>query len=254
MKSYLRCLLTLGCILCSTVYALDGKFYFGDNFGVNIATLSNQNPAISYNNPSITDTYSLNSDKNLSGMWGLDSGYEQIGKGFIPNVALGLGMYGIWQPYHYAGQMTETIGNTSQTLYDYRFKLRSYRVMAETKLSWNVKYNILPLIDLGVGPAWNYTSNYSELIAPTNNNSVTLPPFQSKTNTNVAYQVGVGLSYGFNFATRPDNLKYNYITVEYRYVYLGKIALNARGPQYPYSLALGKLIAQEVFLNLTHLF
>ncbi|MBY0545422.1 MAG: outer membrane beta-barrel protein [Gammaproteobacteria bacterium] len=238
------------------VYASSGQFYLGADGGVSIAAIGDQNPQITYYHSQITDAYPLNDTYESAGMIGLNAGYEWQGENLQPTIAIGLGAYGTPGNYSYDGQVTETVvGSPSQSLYNYQFQVSSFRLMAETKLSWNLKYGITPLLDFGIGPAWNHFTDYEETVASSNTNGyVSVPPFQSNTNTNFAYQVGVGLGYSFNIEPSSDHIQHDRLTLEYRYVNLGSNSFNTRGSAYPYALDLGDLNTQEIFLNLTHAF
>jgi hypothetical protein len=245
-------------ILPMIVHYFSGRFYLGIDGGASIATIQGQNPTITYYNNQIIDVYPLNGRRNSTGgMWGLNIGYEYIEAGLLkPTIALGLGAYGTPGHFHYTGQVLETTtGSSTETLYNYYFQLASYRLMAETKFSWVLKYGITPLLDLGVGAAWNSLSDDSESVAAANTESyVTLPPFQSQTNVNLSYQIGIGLGYSFNFKQVDNTFQHDLIAIEYRYVSLGDNSFGTRGIEYPYSFQLGNMNTQEIFLSLMHVF
>jgi hypothetical protein len=226
-------------------FASSWHAYLGGDGGTSIANIGNPNPDITYYNDQISDTYPLNNRTDMVGMWGLNAGLTHVGSGAFPTIGLGLGFYEI-APSNQIGQVNEAIGSDSQTLYDYQFRLTSYSLMAEIKLSWELANHLEPLLEVGIGPAWNQIKDYSETVAPANTNGyVALSPFQSKTNRDLAYQIGMGIGYVYD---------QNHISVEYRYVDLGNISTNTRGTEYPYALNFGDLTTQEVFLNFTHVF
>lgn len=233
-----------------------GQFYLGADGGASIVAIGNQNPQITYYNSLITDAYPVSNQHDTTLMLGLNGGYEWQGNRMRPTVAIGLGAYGTPGQYDYHGQVSETaVGSSPQPLYNNQFQISSFRLMAETKLSWVLKNGLTPLVDIGVGSAWNHLEGYKETVSVSNTDGyISLPPFQSKTNTNFAYQVGVGLGYSFNFKSNTDSVLHNSITLEYRYVDLGSNSFNTRGSYYPYSLNLGDLTTQEIFLNVTHIF
>ena len=99
-------------------------------------------------------------------------------------------------------------------------------------------------------------SAYSET-AVDSSGYVALPGFQSKNNTNFAYQLGVGVGYGFNFknfSANNDSFQHERISLGYRMANLGKASFNTRGAEYPYALKMGTLSTSEIYLNFTHLF
>lgn len=257
MRYYLRYYLAIAAnIFPLSIYASSGQFYLGVDGGASIAAIGDQNPQITYYHSQITDAYPISNQHDTTTMLGLDAGYEWQGNKMRPTVAVGLGAYDTPGHYDYHGQVNETaVGSQSQPLYTDQFQISSFRLMAETKLSWTLPNGITPLLDVGIGPAWNRLDDYQETVAASNTDGyVSLGPFQSKTNTNFAYQVGIGLGYSFNMKPSNDHILHNSLTLEYRYVDLGGNTFGTRGTAYPYSLNIGDLTTQEIFLNLTHVF
>ena len=111
----------------------------------------------------------------------------------------------------------------------------------------------VPFINIGIGSAWNRLNGYKE--SPVDSTGyVALPPFQSHTNSNFAYQVGLGVGYAFNFDRYEADYQHERISLGYRYVNLGDASFGTRGAVYPYSLDTGRLISNEAYLTYTHLF
>ena len=130
----------------------------------------------------------------------LNGGYEFSPSGKKPAVAFGLGVYNTPAHYYYAGQLIETSANKSTTIpYNFNYHVTSSRLMAEMQLTWKLLKLVSPFFNLGVGSAWNRLSTYSESVA-TGTGVVALPPFQSHSQTNFAYPLGVGLASEFNFS------------------------------------------------------
>lgn len=234
-------------------YAALGHFYLEGTTGVSLSKLDHANPRISYDNGIFNDAYPLHGNQSNRMMMSGNIGYELTGSNGIPSLALGVGLFGTPTDYSYTGHLIETpLGDTSNTLYNYRFNVNSIRLMAEAQLSWTIG-NIVPFINGGIGSAWNRLSGYNE-IPVASSGFVALPPFQSHTNTNFAYQVGVGLGYGFNFAAPASAFKQERVSLGYRYANLGTASFKTRGQVYPYPLNFGKIQSNEIYLSYTHLF
>lgn len=252
--------------LCVTTPALpqSGHWYAGVGYGKSLAHFSYSDPSITYYSGYLTDSYPLNDDTTSTGVASLTGGYEWLAiKSGWPAIAVGLGLYTTPNSYDYQGQVNETAqGSDAHTLYDYQFQLSSTRLMAETTFTWTVAQHWRPYAELGVGMAFNTVSNYSETVAASNPDGyVAVPPFGDRTTSNIAYQAGLGLGYDFNFndintfgSRKSDAFQHERVKVGYRWVDLGSASLDTRGSTYPYSLALGTLTTQELYLNFTHFF
>lgn len=237
-----------------SAFSAPGHFYVGSSLGASFADLDKHSPSISYfSGTLITDDYPLNDDDATASIFSLNGGYEFMGAGWRPAIMLGAGVYTNLADYDYNGQLVETVqGNRGTTLYDYHYHLDSFRVMGEAQLTWMLG-RISPFINLGIGPAWNHIGGYKET-AVTSNGYTALPPFESDTNTNFAYQLGFGLSTGFNFSNVNDDFWHERISIGYRYANLGETSFDTRGSAYPHELHVGRFTTNDIYLNFTHLF
>jgi hypothetical protein len=240
--------------LSSAALAYDGHFYLGAGYGKSFGTLSDNNPSITYYQGYLTDAYPLNHSRSSTGIVDLQGGYEFTGFGLRPAIAVGLGVYKTPNSYRYTGQMIETpLGSAGNTLYDYSFRVRSTRIMAETKFTWSLPAHITPFVELGVGPAWTRLMDYQET-SISSDTYVALPGFSSHTNNNLAYQAGVGVGYAFNIGQQDDHFQHERLSIGYRFVNLGSVSFGTRGTEYPYTLSLGTLQTQDFYLGFTHFF
>ena len=157
-----------------------GHAYLGISVGASYAKLSNTRPQISYESGVlITDAYPLGSNRSLSVILNVNSGYEFTGLNWRPAIALGVGGYFNPTNYHFSGNVIETApGNASSTLYKYHYHMNSTRAMAEIQLTWVLAY-VSPFINFGIGPAWNRASGYKET-AVNSTGYPPLPPFHSQ--------------------------------------------------------------------------
>lgn len=236
-------------------FALDGHFYFGGEYTKSYAQVSNDAPAITYYQGFLTDSYSLANDKTSADILGIHGGYEFSGLGLRPAIALGVGLYTTPGYYQYNGVVTETaLGDSSNALYSYQYHLYSSRLMAETKLTWNIAQHVAPFAEIGFGSAWLRMSHYSE--SPINAGGYTpLPGFQSHNLNNFAYQLGGGVGYSFNFGSAAkDAFQHDRLLLGYRFVNLGNVNFGTRGAAYPYALSFGKAKTNDIYLGLAHLF
>lgn len=248
-----RCLSSL-LLLCATTgsaYASDSHLYVTGSLGSSTAMLGNSHPEINYSG--FTDAYPVNGSHSTTGFAGVSSGYEFSGDGYKPTLALGIGVYGTPFSYTYHGQVTEApIGGSSNTLYNYKYTINSVRLMAEAQASW-LCGSFAPFVNVGVGPAWNFASGYTETAA-TSDGYVGSSPFQAHTNTNFAYQVGVGIGYVLHTANSSPTAAHDRLSLGYRYVDLGNVNFGTRGPDYPYSLNTGRLKTNDIYLSYTYFF
>lgn len=254
-KSSVRKLIEVLCLsFCTTsAMATNHHAYISAGVGGSQARLSANNPEINYYDGNLTDAYPLNHSRASTAVVSLNAGYEFKVCSMQPTIAVGLGVYTNPTPYGYSGQLIETAsGDPANTLYNYTYNVTSTRVMAEAQLTWTVG-NFTPFINVGVGPAWNDMNGYTE--APVDSEGyVALPPFSSRTSTNLAYQAGFGVGYAFNVEGNDSAFKHERISVGYRYVNLGNTSFGTRGAEYPYALRTGSLTSNDVYLTYTHLF
>lgn len=234
-----------------SAYAFN-HLYVGGTVGANNEWIDNHSPSILYHDETLLDEYPLRNRHNTSFLLGLNGGFEFEGNHFIPALELGLGLYATPGENRYHGQLIETaIGDPSSTLYDYRFKLNSIRLMVETQFTWSVN-QFLPFISVGIGSAWNRLYGYKE--NPIDSTGyVALPPFKSYNNNNFAYQLGFGLGYAFNIGNNYTGHCHDRVALAYRYVDVGNVKFGIRGSDYPYQLKFRRLNNHEIYLNYTHL-
>lgn len=250
----LKKVVSLVALFFYAIPAFPGHVYLGSSFAASVAALHQQSPQISYASGAlITDAYPLNHTETLSAVASLNGGYEFAATPWKPAIALGLGLYTTLVDYSYQGQLIETAaGDAGSALYDYHYHINSTRMMAEVQLTWVCK-KLAPFINFGIGPTWNTLNNYTETSA-TSSGYTALPPFQSHTNLNLAYQAGLGVSTAFNFANHPVSFLQERVSLGYRYVNLGHHSFGTRGSAYPYSLNTGRFTTNDLYLSYTHLF
>jgi opacity protein-like surface antigen len=234
-----------------------GQVYLGGSVGASFVDLGNNRPEISYfSGALITDDYPLTNNNKAAFLYSINIGYELPKICEQLSLAFGLGWYANPSNEHFQGQVVETpAGDPGSTLYNYKFETLSRRLMLEMQVSWlqapflplfGGMSNLSPFIQVGIGPSWNRMHGYHEM-AFDNTSYPPLAPFQSRTKTEFAYQVGFGLSKGFH----QDRDR---ISIGYRYANLGNTAFGSRGASYPYALHTGTLQNNEVYLGFTHLF
>lgn len=247
---FLLCLLPFFSI---PTFASNGHFYLGGSAGASRLTLGDNNAKINYYNGLLTDAYPTHSDKSTVPVLGLQGGYEFTPSCSNTAFALGLGVYTDPTKYHFGGTVVETpLNDPASALYNYTFHTQSTRLMAEAQMAWRVN-DIVPFINVGLGEAWIKTNGYSEASFD-NIGYPPLPPFHSRTNTNFAFQAGLGLGYEFNFSKCTSTFQHERISLGYRYVNLGNTSFGSRGTVYPHKLNLGNLINNDIYVVYTHLF
>lgn len=239
--------------ISTPLFATCGQGYIGGSVEAAFANIDNSHPSIRYYDNLLTDFYPANQDSSTRTVLNLNGGYEFFGQGYMPAIAVGLGVYTNPTAYRYKGHVNEQAADDPAfLLYNYSYKIRSTRLMAEGKFTWQIK-QFLPYIDIGLGSAWNRLNHYSETAA-TAENYVVYPPFRSSTRTNFAYQAGLGLGYGFNFNPCCTGEKHERVSLGYRYANVGNISSGIRNADYPFRLNVGNLSTNSVYLAYTHLF
>jgi opacity protein-like surface antigen len=239
-------------LFSSNALAAEGHFYLGGSIGASRAELEDSNPEINYYYGYLNDAYPLDASHETAAIYGITGGYEFLGRGLMPAIALGLGLY-TTEKYDFTGQLVETaLGGSPSTLYDYEFDLRSQRIMAEAQFTWSL-FNLAPFVNVGVGSAWNRLSGYTE--SPVDSTGyVPLPGFQSHTDNNLAYQLGLGVGYGFNFLKDTKDFQHERILLGYRYANLGDASFETRGINYPYKIGFDNVTTNELYFTYMHLF
>lgn len=239
--------------LPATVFAWNGHGYLGGAIGASWAQPGNNNPQIHYYDGGLTDAYPIHGNPKTRAVIGLNGGFEFAGAGVMPAIALGFGAYTNLGSYDLSGQLIETAtGGPVSTLYNTTIRINSTRLMAEAQFTWAF-CPFFPYIDVGIGSAWNRSSGYSET-AVNSTGYPPLPPFNSNTSTNFAYQLGLGVAYAFNFVPSTADGQYDRVSLAYHYVNSGTASFGTRGSVYPYRLSMGNLTANELYLTYTHYF
>jgi len=231
-----------------------GHIYSGASLGSSFAKPGDHSPTISYvSGDVITDAYPLNNNRVISPLLSVNAGYELSGAHSKPAVAFGLGVYRNLSNYDYNGHVIETAaGDAGSTLFNYNYNINSTRLMAEVQLTWMLE-TFSPFINLGMGPAWNQMQAYKET-AVNGTGYTAVPPFQSRTNLNLAYQAGFGVSRGFDFSGSKSDVQKERVSLGYRYVNSGTSSFGTRGSSYPYQLNTGRFNSNDVYLGYIHLF
>jgi len=222
--------------------------YLSGTLGAGQGNLSTSNPSIRY--AGLLDQYPLASQYSKSILYGLNGGVQFANEEKCFAIDIGLGIYS--EPnYNYRGSLNETDDATIM-LANYRFNVSTLRLMVEAQFNI-VLGSFSPFISGGLGAARNYANNYSE--SPnTSSLYIPLPPFQSQTTTQFAYQLGGGVSYLFNTTKKPLAYKQERVSLGYRYVNSGQVPFGTRGSVYPHTLNVGNLWQNEIYFSYTHLF
>lgn len=243
-------------LFSNSVFAANGHIYLGGIVGASKTRVGNNNPTINYYDGNLTDAYPIHKRQTNRTLMGINGGYELEGVGLIPVSALGLGIYDSMPKNHdYNGQVIETaIGDSSSTLYNYKFHVANTRLMLEGQLAWIFFEKFVPSVNIGIGTAWNRISGYTESSVDSTDCVALPPPFKSHTNNNFAYQAGLGLGYAFNFKHTESEYLHERISLSYRYINSGNVSTGTRGAVYPFHLKMGRLASNEIYLVYAHSF
>jgi opacity protein-like surface antigen len=243
-------------LVATSGFSASGHFYLGASLAASSMESSHSDPKISYfSGTIITDRYPLKDEHETSPVLGVNGGYAFTHEGsrWMPALALGLGVYTNLSDYNYKGRVVERAnGDPASALYNYKYQVNSTRLMAEAQFNWMMSL-FSPFINVGVGEAWNKLNDYHERSFDMTSYPP-LPPFHSHSNSNFAWQLGVGLSKAFHYTDEKSGFAQDVISVGYRYANLGDASSGIRGSIYPHKLNIGTLQTSDVYLSYTHLF
>ncbi|MDA1317440.1 MAG: outer membrane beta-barrel protein, partial [bacterium] len=153
-------------------------------------------------------TYKPQGSNTTNMLWGGFVGSEirrTPSWGFIA----GLGYY---QPNSLStkGTLTQGADSASDDTYSYKYQTQSQQLLAEGKLYWIAKDKIQPFLMVGIGGAFNKTSDYQTSVPPFLEFT---PSFSNHKNTSFTYAIGPGIDMGLSKSFR--------IGVAYRFTDLG---------------------------------
>jgi opacity protein-like surface antigen len=153
-------------------------------------------------------TYKSSDSMTTNMLWGGFIGSE-IKHSPLWGFIAGLGYY---QPSSLAtkGTLTQGADLMSESTYNYSYQTQSQQLLAEGKLYWVAKEKIHPFLMMGIGAAFNKTSDYQTSIPPFLEFT---PVFSNHTQTNFTYAIGPGVDLSLS-----QSLKFG---VAYRFTDLG---------------------------------
>ncbi|CAM2904057.1 Opacity protein and related surface antigens [Legionella steigerwaltii] len=130
--------------------------------------------------------------------------------------ALQLGI-GFYRPNNFSssGILMQGVDEQSADEFTYNYKIKSSQLFFEGKLLHSAEKIFHPYVSLGLGAAFNNTSNYQTSVPPF---LTFTPEFEDHKTTNFAYSLGVGVD--------VDLCKNWRLGVGYRYVGLGEVSLD----------------------------
>ena len=188
-------------------------------------------------------TYKPSDSNTTNVLWGGFIGSE-IKHSPLWGFIAGLGYY---QPSSLTtkGTLIQGADLMSDSTYNYRYQTQSQQLLAEGKLYWVAKEKIQPFLMMGIGAAFNKTSNYQTSIPPFLEFT---PVFSNQTQTNFTYAIGPGvdlsLSQSFKFG------------VAYRFTDLGSANTgSAQLDENPISNTLNQshLYASQIIAQVTYI-
>jgi hypothetical protein len=199
-------------IMTSNIYA--NGYYWHFDLGYANLSLSKHDDSV-WMNQYMQNHYGI--DTQNTGLFGAGISYlwqyNQYAIGFSGSV--------YYMQSQFSGINTPFVNWSSDTAtLNYRAYDRSYALMLEPKFIYTY-YDFQPYLLAGAGIAINQLSNYKEQASYSG--SVAVPtgnPFVSKTNTDLALEIGIGIQYSLK-AYLPKAS----VAIEYRYFNLGHAAL-----------------------------
>lgn len=175
-------------------------------------------------------------------LWGGFVGSE-VKRSTMWRFIAGLGYY---QPISLSTQGTLTQGAdaASDDTYHYRYQTQSQQLLAEGKLYWIAKNNMQPFMMLGIGGAFNKTSDYQTSVPPFLEFT---PVFSNHSQTHFTYAFGPGMDISVSKSFK--------IGMSYRFTDLGSANTGrARIDNIPISSALKQshLYANQILAQFTY--
>ncbi len=152
--------------------------------------------------------YTPNASNTTTMLWGGFVG-TQVKHSPSWELIAGLGYY---QPNTLStkGVLTQGADPMSDNTYRYRYQTQSQQLLAEGKLYWLVKDRLRPFLMLGLGAAFNKTSDYQTSVPAFLEFT---PAFSQHTQTNFTYAFGPGIDISLS--------KFFRVGVAYRFTDLG---------------------------------
>jgi opacity protein-like surface antigen len=182
--------------------------------GAAISTNVGQSKTFPIVNP-VTDEFYVYSANTRSQTVGVFDGFVGAEWAFHPNWSLQMGL-GYNQAWNFDPQGSFLQGADAQSAdqYSYHYSVLTRQLLAESKLLYRFKERYLPYILLGLGAAFNDTSDYG----------TNVPPFltftrQYKNNTQTSF------SYTIGFGIDVDVLDHLRLGVGYRFADFGQVKL-----------------------------
>lgn len=152
--------------------------------------------------------YKPNGSNTTNMLWGGFVGSE-VSRSKSWRFIAGLGYY---QPNALStkGALTQGADPASDDTYRYRYQTQSQQVLAEGKVYWIAKEKIQPFLMVGIGGAFNQTSDYQTSVPPFLEFT---PAFSNHTQTRFTYAIGPGIDLGVSKTFR--------VGLAYRFTDLG---------------------------------
>lgn len=247
---------TLLCGVNSVVYAAGVKsspspvvqdhngFYVGITGGVSAGKLDHDQTISQLDSRDNLWTYDYltNGSYHWEPVGGINGGYEFDLKNNLL-LDLGLGLYTTGN-FSSSGDVLITSGSIQDKFYTVDYDVRSTYLLGEAKLRWQATQSLLPFVSAGLGAAWNDAKNFT--FTSTGLGFAT-NPFPSRTTTNIAYQLGIGVDYQF--------MLNNSIGVSYRFSHLGESSFGIKDPNwFPFDFHAGNLNTHSILIDIAHYF
>ncbi len=201
----------------------------------------NQTLTLTQDNKTVTNYYTPQSSQNLTGMAGVFIGVE---KNFsMVAWQIGFGYYYLL-PFDVKGTASYPLNNVVAQSH-YQYKVQSQQLLVESKLLLPLAKRWYPYVMVGVGPALNRSSDYSE--TPFNGDNSGNYVFGDQQTIAFSYSVGAGLDVALTDAWR--------LGIGYRFSDLGAVGLGKPTNQTAdVTLNQNHLYAQSVLLQLSYVF
>ncbi|MSP53341.1 MAG: hypothetical protein EXR81_03710 [Gammaproteobacteria bacterium] len=167
---------------------------------------------LSGDTPPVQNVYTPNHTTMTQAMLSLFLGAEHATNGRF-DMQFGVGYY--FNPSTKVNGSFQQSIEAPSNLYNYQYAINTQQLLAEGKLLFKWRKQILPYVSVGLGTAFNHVGNYSA--TPQSDTAGPPPLFNAHDQTNFSYSVGFGL----DMILKPQIR----LGVGYRYSNLGAIAL-----------------------------
>lgn len=209
----------------------DGHTYTGNDDDLFVYDYHNQNNSRGWIGAFIGGEWQLACDPNIAGQLGVS--------------------YQYFDTTNLSGNNDVGIEPATYTPYQFHYHAQSQVVLLAGKLFYTYRDRFHPYVSLGLGAAFNRTSDYSATTSQTGSINLT-PFFKGEENTTFAFAAGLGLE--------ADIVSYLRVGLGYQYVNVGRVTtkkgvvtINDYQATVPFSLENSNVYTNQFVISLSYI-